>query len=113
MELPYAGNQHGHSMFISRPDYILIPQRASALAYVSDSASVSPVNVVAERKERVRGKAECSERGDECFLLFISEPLRRGCEVFLPGGDDILCIRADVLLSHIVPVVSCEFRKEG
>ena len=47
-----------HVMVISGPDYVLIPCGPAWLSHIADAGLGGPVDVVPEREEAVRGKAD-------------------------------------------------------
>ena len=53
MEQTDTCKRHRHFVFIARRDHILIPDRAARLRDILHTALVRPLNVVAEREERI------------------------------------------------------------
>jgi len=52
-----AVGDHDHAILVARLDHLIIPQRATALYDIGNTASGCPVDIVAEGKERIAGKA--------------------------------------------------------
>jgi hypothetical protein len=54
MKKPYPAHGHDHAVVVAGVDDEVIAHRAAGLHDVTDAALLGPVDVVAEREERVR-----------------------------------------------------------
>src|SRR6266850_1370440 len=61
-EVPHAGEYHGHSVLIGGRDDLRIALAAARLNHGADAVSGGHVEVVAERKERIRGHHRTGHR---------------------------------------------------
>ena len=84
MEQTDTCKRHRHFVFIAGRDHILIPDRAARLRDVSHTGLVRPLNVVAEREERIGAKGHTLQLIEPCALLLCGKCLRLLGKYFLP-----------------------------
>ena len=71
MEQTDTCKRHRHFVFIAGRDHILIPDRAARLRDVSHTGLVRPLNVVAEREERIGAKSHTLQLIEPCTLFLL------------------------------------------
>src|SRR5207302_10072739 len=83
LELPFAREHHGDSVFVGRRDHFVVSERAAWLDDRRDSGRGHGVEAVAEREERVaRGRAALGPS-----RRFLNGELARMHTVLLPAAD--------------------------
>ena len=106
MEQTNSGECHCNSVFVAGFNDVVVADRTAGLCNKSDTATVSALNVVSEREERVRAESYTSQSIQPGTLFFSGERFGLFGKKLLPNtvGKHIHIIVGDIDINGVIAV---------